>query len=489
MGMWWFGRILTFEAVADTAPPSLDHILSDVSRGVVDCNATARLGGYAASGQSVRNAIEPIVESFALDLVDDGSVLRSPVSVPATQILPDCLGCSADGRSVAAFEREEASARTLPSSLLLSFYDAQRDYQTGQAQSEVAGETATEARVELPAVITVNEAKILAEQTMARHWAQRDKMTLRLPPRFMTLEPGSEVRTSLSSLRWRVHSSAIDGMVVVAELRPVWNAQASVTADSGRLLPSTDIVIGQLSLALVELPDLTGEAGFNPTIYLAASTATPAWKRVPVEVSGEHFLVGVRTARRKSIMGSAATILGDGEASTLDTVNSVDVELIDADQWLVSCDDDALAGGTNLALLGDELLQFADAEPLGPGHFRLTRFLRGRYATSWAMGLHASGDLFLIIDPAALQRIALPTSARDTTVTASCRSVRGTATASRLVDGRSLRSGLFIGGEQVVGRRATSIAAPSGGGNIDPEARAAVSQILAALRSHGLIDT
>ena len=54
----------------------------------------------------------------------------------------------------------------------------------------------------------------------------------------------------------------------------------------------------------------------------------------------------------------------------------------------------------------------------------------------------------------------------------------------------SLRgSSLILGGQQVVGPRLAGIAAPSGGTVIDSQARAAVVQILAALREHGLIET
>jgi hypothetical protein len=49
------------------------------------------------------------------------------------------------------------------------------------------------------------------------------------------------------------------------------------------------------------------------------------------------------------------------------------VEQCDAGQWLVSCDDDALAAGANLAAIGSELFQFGDALPLGGGSFRLSR--------------------------------------------------------------------------------------------------------------------
>lgn len=324
---------------------------------------------------------------------------------------------------------------------------------------------------------------------MARRWSRRDKLTLRLPPKFIALEPGDEVETDFFPMRWQVQRSTIDGMVVVIELAPVWRAPASLAADPGRFLPPSDLIVGELAMALVELPDLTGHASMNPTVYLAASSPTPSWKRLPVQVGNDQFLLGISTARRKAVMGAAETLLADGAVGAIDTVNSIEAQLIDPEHWLTSCDDDALAGGANLALIGDELIQFADVEPLAAGRFRLTRLLRGRYATQWATSTHAIGDLFLLIDPSSLQPISLPPSARGAVVTASCQAADAQVTTTCLVDGRSLRTGVFIGGKQVVGSRVSPIPAPSGGANIDPEVRSAVSQILAALRQHGLIES
>lgn len=47
---------------------------------------------------------------------------------------------------------------------------------------------------------------------------------------------------------------------------------------------------------------------------------------------------------------------------------------------------------------------------------------------------------------------------------------------------------LTIGGEQVVGPRQPDVPTPSGGTTIDAEARAAIASVIAALKSHGLID-
>ncbi|HET9813351.1 MAG TPA: DUF2793 domain-containing protein [Sphingomicrobium sp.] len=50
-------------------------------------------------------------------------------------------------------------------------------------------------------------------------------------------------------------------------------------------------------------------------------------------------------------------------------------------------------------------------------------------------------------------------------------------------------SALLLGGQQVVGTRGAAIAAPAGGATVDAEARTAIGLILAAMRSHGLIES
>ena len=97
-----------------------------------------------------------------------------------------------------------------------------------------------------------------------------------------------------------------------------------------------------------------------------------------------------------------------GEPYLIDTVSSVEVDLIDADQWLVSCDDEALVNGSNLAAIGSELIQFGEAVPIGPGRFRLSRLLRGRIGTEWAAGGHRTGDAFALLEADAMRLIQLP---------------------------------------------------------------------------------
>lgn len=100
------------------------------------------------------------------------------------------------------------------------------------------------------------------------------------------------------------------------------------------------------------------------------------------------------------------------------------------------------AAGANLALLGEELIQFGRAEPIGSGRYRLSKLLRGRRGTEWAAAAHAVGEAFCLIDPAAIRQVELPASGIGAMLTVSAHGLGDVAplpTGQRLVSGESLR--------------------------------------------------
>lgn len=413
---WWFGRILTFEIVADATSPTVGFLLNDASTGVIASDAGQQVIGFAAYGSSIRSAVEPLVTGFGLELFDDGSVLR-PSSTAVPVVIGDELGNSADNNQEPRFQREQAAVRSVPAALRLTYYDPARDYQTGEARSVANEGTGSEARQELPAVLGADDAKSLAQQALTRTWTKRDKLTLRLPPSRLTLEPGSQLQLPLAPPLWTVEKATIEGFVVIAEMYPGVGAVAAVLGDGGRIVPNDDVVAGPVTLALFDIPNIFG-ASNGSAVLLAASAVTSGWKRRSASITSGGQDIASETARSKSVLGSAITILATSDANLIDNQNSVDVELLASDQWLTSCDDDALASGANLAALGSEIIQFGSAVSLGGGRWRLSRLLRGRGGAEWACGGHTVGEAFCLLQPFALQSIPLPSWSIGAEVTA-----------------------------------------------------------------------
>lgn len=424
------------------------------------------MGGYAAYGKSIASAVEPLISTFGINLFDDGEALRGARAEAPEVIDAGDLGNSADNEPAARIQREQLPTRELPAALRLSYYDPERDFQSGEARAVVGEERGSEDRRDLAGVLDAATAKALAQTVLGRTWAERDTLTLRLGLKWLGLEPGSEIDLDLRPRRWTVRRCTIDGLVVIAELKPTSSEIAAIAGDAGRVLPTSDVVAGEVSLAVIDASVL-GSPSAESTILVAASSPTSGWGVRPVEARYGGQRMAAQTAGRKTVMGRAVDALPAGPAA-MDLDHTVTVSLIDVDQWLVSCDEEALNEGANLAMLGEELIQFGQADPLGHGQFRLSRLIRGLGGTGSGSGNHSVGEAFVLIERAALQTMTLPPWAVGYEVIVTC----GEASAAVTIPGRPLPD---------------AIAEPSGGATEDSEARAAIAQMLAALRDQGLI--
>ncbi|NML07908.1 hypothetical protein [Sphingomonas sp. G-3-2-10] len=99
---------------------------------------------------------------------------------------------------------------------------------------------------------------------------------------------------------------------------------------------------------------------------------------------------------------------GTGPATLTDRINSIEIELAHAGMVLNDADRAAMDAGANLAMAGEELIQFARAEPLGADRWRLSGLWRGRRGTEAAAGMQAVGDPFVLITAATLAMTDLP---------------------------------------------------------------------------------
>jgi hypothetical protein len=394
---------LTFEVIADAAPVTVASVLADVSGAVIESADVQSIGGYAAYGNTAQAAVEQLVNAFGVPLLDDGSKLISPAA-GSSFVSGEDSGCSGDDRRAPRIERSQTPSAALPWAVTISYYDPAREYQAGLARSSLNDRTGSVEQVELPAVLDAISAKGLAETLLARRWAQRDKLTLRLPPDRIDLRPGSLVHVGEGADAWRAERVTIDSLTVVVELRPNYGAVDALPADPGRAVTSPAIEILPTRLAIVELPDDGSGRADSPIVAIAASGNNG--RSIPLTIETNGVALSANSARAAAI-GSALTALGSGQSAVFDLLNSVDVKLSDADAWLESRDDDSLAAGANTALLGTEMFQFGNAVPLGSGTFRLSRLLRGRLGTDWAMADHNVGDPFVLLNPARLLTLPL----------------------------------------------------------------------------------
>ena len=425
------GRIpaLTFELLADEVAPSLGEIVSDASDGIVDCAAVEPIGGYAAYGSSRKAAIAPLIEHFAVPLCDDGVRLATPDASSVITARLDEIGCGAGKAAAPGRELIQIPSGDLPRSLTVAYYDASRDFEINEFRASAGSAGGVDEAIELPAVLEAAQTKALAQTSIARRWAERSRLVLRLPTDRLAVAPGQRVALEDGST-WRVETAAIEELAVRLELTRLSRSVTTVPADAGRHVSAPDLVAQPTVVAVLDLPDLGIGRHDVPTLQIAACQIGSRWRPVPIEVVSDGDVRTVASASAEAVIGVTMTVLGEG--------SSVDVELADPDRWLESRDAAALVNGANLAAIGGELVQFLSAVPIGPQRFRLSGLTRGCRGTEFAMSSHAAGEAFVLIEPGVLQVVTFLPSSID---------ISASIKARGLADGEAIPIECMIGGE------------------------------------------
>ncbi len=388
---------LTFEVVADAGAVDAGEIVEVASEGLVRrADATAAIAGFSAYGGSRRSVIEPLVQAVGAWPVSGGADMTLIWGAGAAASVID-QGIGPDGgighRAIAAADRA-------PRRMLLGHYDPARDYQAGLQQAVRPGAGFRDETVELPAVLDAASAKRLAEAALARAEIERERWTVTTGWSALSIPPGARVAIAGEAGAWRVAGWRLEAMAVSLELVRIAPAALPTTASAGRVLGAPDLTAGETILHAFELPHLGDEAASVPRISIAACGTQPGWRRAALTLSlddGARW-EAIGSTALPAIIGTVETPAGTADSAIEDRRHALIVELAHDGMALDDGDAVGLDAGRNLALMGDELIQFGRAERLDGNRWRLTRLWRGRRGTEAAIGLGAAGDRFVLIE-------------------------------------------------------------------------------------------
>ena len=393
---------LTFEVTADPGVIEAGAILHEIESAIACDEASAELAGFSAHGASVRAVAETLAGASGAWFRSEGGLAL--IGAAGDAVALEDQGVRARGRESERASRSIAAADSAPRTLTLTYYDPARDYQAGVQRAARPGAGNREARVELPAAIGAGEAKTIAEGALARLDAERERRSVALGWDRLDVRPGERVTIAGAPGIWRVERWSLENMVLTLDCVAVAPGALPAAASGGRVLAAPDVAIGSTRVHAFELPMLDEAAASVPRLAIAAAGTGAGWRSAALLTStdgGAHWAPAGSTAA-PAILGRIAVPPGAGSAWLEDRRNAIEVELAHADMTLADADAAALDAGANLAMAGDELLQFGRAEPLGGARWRLTRLWRGRRGTEGAIATQEAGDRFVLIDAEAL---------------------------------------------------------------------------------------
>jgi hypothetical protein len=395
---------LTFEVEADAGPVTSGAIAAALADDVSAAGGVP-LHGFAAAGTSLRGVLD------TLTALDGGwwrpaglRLVRGADDGAATAIVD--AGIGGGGR-----QRTLAPPAGIAREVAVAHHDPARDYQIGVQRVRRPGAGDRIERVELPAVMPAAAAKAAAAALLARSEAGRERRRATLGIEGLGIAPGTIVALAGEAGRWRVDASSVTGMATTLDLVALGLPPGAMPASSGSVVAAPDRPAGATIVVAAELPAPVPLA--TPRVSVVATGTGAGWRGASLLYSlddGASWEAGGATAA-PAVIGRIDTVPAIASPGIADRSSRIVVTLTRGDMTLADADTVGLGQLGNLALVGDELIQFARAEPLGAGRWALGDLRRGLRGTEAAIGSQRVGARFVLLERDAVAAIDLPATA------------------------------------------------------------------------------
>jgi hypothetical protein len=369
--------------------------------------------GYAVTGSgSIRGAIEPLMSGYQFDAVESSGVMKFvPRSLSPTIDIEDTDLAQHDFGSDTpeALPLTRSDEIELPRSVTVRYQNPAADYQmNSQAAYRTGSNSRNDAVIELPMVITDEQAKNIAEVGLYSAWAARTKTTVSTSIKYGQVEPTDLIRVKGNLIRVLKRSMSGNKLVFDGEFENGGVYVQNLVTSSAFPVGQSIFPVLPTTVEFMDIPmlrDQDNDAGF----YVAAKGFSSNWPGCQIfkSIDGGTTWNPIMVLDTPAEIGSVVNELQPFEANTWDDTNTVTVYLR-GEGNLYSATTEAVLNGANAAVIGDEIIQFRTATQIADNGYILSGLLRGRRGTS-SHG-HRKGDRFVLLSEAWVRRVPMDSS-------------------------------------------------------------------------------
>ncbi|WKT59096.1 phage tail protein [Microbulbifer thermotolerans] len=373
---------------------------------------TTLLDGYVwgmqiTNEQAAYEHLQTLADAYFFDISNRGGVVTFVPrgGEPVREISEDDLiGDSAD-------EVTRKSPEEIVRVLNLNYYDLDggidTDKQTSDRSIDTRGEG--EETVNSPLVL---ETDFAARQVAIAHKVmieeQKGDLSITLPDSYLDLTPGDVVK--FRDDRLRVDEVNID--VGKQQYKLVYDRKSAYQSQAFGIPPvpappPVSHVPGPTTIQFIDSHILSSGDDTQLGYYMAISGQSSAWRGAVVELSldGGQSYIQSRTRTVSQIMGELITPLRSHKREIPDPVNTCQVQILTPNSMLENRTLAQMLNRQNRALIGNEIINFGEAEEVSPGVWEIGYFLRGRLGTE-IPAEHPTGTRFVLLSRNYLEYIA-----------------------------------------------------------------------------------
>ncbi|MEM8653608.1 MAG: glycoside hydrolase/phage tail family protein [Pseudomonadota bacterium] len=354
-----------------------------------------------------RGALQPLMLRFAFDAIERDGVLRfvsrsgrGSIALPSDAIAvhPDL-----DGR----LEQNRESEAELAGRVRIRFVQTDGNFDVLSEEAILPDDaTHSVSTSEIAMALTRSEGRQVAERWLTEARVAREAIKLALPPSFIDVGAGDIVEVAADQTEgsglYRVDRVEHGEMQLLEAVRI--QPEVYTPSDLSDELAGVREFVAPVPLTSVfmDLPLITGDEVEHAPYLAVTGTPWPGSVAVYRSSTESDFVLNSLVAARSSI-GYLSAPLPRAASGILDRGEPLEVKMVHG--TLQSISERALLNGGNLVAIGDgtpdnwELIQFQDAELIGPDHYLLSNRLRGQAGTeASAQDAWPPGSWFVVMN-------------------------------------------------------------------------------------------
>lgn len=355
-----------------------------------------------------RASIEQLQKGFFFDGIESDGVLKfiprgneAIATIDYTMLIPG--GTDSSPPDLLAIKR--AQELDLPQKIDVNYINRATDYQSGDQNSQRMVTLSQGKDIQsLSIVFNDWEAQRIADISLYNAWLARTSYQFSMPLQYVQYEPADvvNINTVAGGHTVRITESLIglNGEIqckAIAEDPGVYDFYAQ-PQNSG-IVTKIPKPLSATWLEIMDLPTLLNDNGSTPYIRFAGTGLGENWPGAGVFKSDDNVTYGsFSQLEQPACVGNILDTLPDANPDIFDRSSSIQVSLITGS--LESVTETAVLNGANLALVGDELIQFTNAELVSENKYKISGLLRGRLGTEYAVNGHMAAERFVLIDQA-----------------------------------------------------------------------------------------
>ncbi len=369
-------------------------------------------GFVITNRQTVRASLEQLAAAYFFDMVESDGLLKfvkrgkvSNVTLDFSELVPRGDG---NDETLTITRTQELE---LPRQVDVIYLNRTADYQAGTQSSQRQTVKAVDyATVNLPIVLTDQEAKVVADVSLYNAWVGRVQFQFTLPPKYALVEPSDVITIMKDGAAYlmrltstKLVRSGVQEATAVAEDVSSYDFYNPAGSTPPSIEPPA--TISATRLEAFDLPAFPTDGITDAYMRYGVVGLGEGWTGSAVYRSddgGANYAL-MQTLTAQATLGAVLNIIPAGNIYTWDDFTTIDVLLTFGE--LQSITDIAVLNGANACVIGDEVIQFGTASLLDTNKYRLSRLLRGRLGTEWAVGGHVAGERFILLTNAVAREL------------------------------------------------------------------------------------